>query len=145
VALSDPSDLQYRDAVAVESHLAGAKIITTEEVLSEFLTFFAADAWLRDRASRAVQALLNSSSVRVIPQSRETFLAGLALYRQRPDKGYSLTDRISMQTMRREGSSKPSPTTGISNRKVSAPGSAIRNQAQVLNSLPSEARAATSA
>jgi predicted nucleic acid-binding protein len=103
VALSDPSDLQYRDAVAAESHLGGAKIITTDEVLSEFLTFFAADAWLRDRASRAVQELLNSSSVRVILQSRETFLAGLALYRQRPDKGYSLTDCISMQTMRGEG------------------------------------------
>jgi predicted nucleic acid-binding protein len=103
VALSDSSDPQYRDAVAAESHLAGAKIITTDEVLSEFLTFFAADAWLRDRASRAVQALLNSSSVRVIPQSRETFLAGLALYRRRPDKGYSLTDCISMQTMRRDG------------------------------------------
>jgi predicted nucleic acid-binding protein len=30
-------------------------------------------------------------------------LGGLALYRARPDKGYSLTDCISMQTMRREG------------------------------------------
>jgi predicted nucleic acid-binding protein len=28
---------------------------------------------------------------------------GLALYQARPDKGYSLTDCISMQTMRREG------------------------------------------
>jgi predicted nucleic acid-binding protein len=39
----------------------------------------------------------------VIPQSRESFLDGLALYEARPDKGYSLADRISMQTMRREG------------------------------------------
>ncbi len=29
--------------------------------------------------------------------------AGLQLYRDRPDKRYSLTDCISMQTMRREG------------------------------------------
>jgi predicted nucleic acid-binding protein len=29
--------------------------------------------------------------------------SGLALYQVRPDKGYSLTDCISMQTMRREG------------------------------------------
>lgn len=35
--------------------------------------------------------------------SRETFLAGLKLYHARPDKGYSLTDCISMETMRREG------------------------------------------
>lgn len=39
----------------------------------------------------------------VIPQSRESFLAGLQLYRARPDKGYSLTDCILMVTMRREG------------------------------------------
>ena len=103
VALSDPSDPRYRDAQAAESQLAGAKIITTDEVLSEFLTFFAGDAWLRERASRAVQGLLNSPSVQVIPQSRETFLAGLDLYRQRPDKGYSLADCISMKTMIREG------------------------------------------
>jgi predicted nucleic acid-binding protein len=31
---------------------------------------------------------------------------GLALYNSRPDKGYSLTDCISMQTMRREGLSE---------------------------------------
>jgi predicted nucleic acid-binding protein len=37
------------------------------------------------------------------PQSRESFLAGLDLYQARPDKGYSLTDCIAMQTMRREG------------------------------------------
>ena len=41
--------------------------------------------------------------VRVIPQSHASFIAGFELYRARPDKGYSLTDCISMQTMRREG------------------------------------------
>jgi uncharacterized protein len=32
----------------------------------------------------------------VIPQDRELFLAALALYRRRHDKGYSLTDCMSM-------------------------------------------------
>jgi uncharacterized protein len=36
-------------------------------------------------------------------QARQSFLAGLELYRARPDKGYSLVDCISMQTMRLEG------------------------------------------
>ena len=39
----------------------------------------------------------------MIPQSHQSFLDGLALYKARPDKGYSLTDCISMQVMRREG------------------------------------------
>jgi predicted nucleic acid-binding protein len=39
----------------------------------------------------------------VQPQSRATFLAGLALFEARPDKGYSLTDCVSMETMRQNG------------------------------------------
>ena len=39
----------------------------------------------------------------MIHQTRELFLKGLTLYEARPDKEYSLTDCISMQTMRREG------------------------------------------
>jgi len=37
------------------------------------------------------------------PKSHDSFLAGLKLYRARPDKGYSLTDYISMETMARQG------------------------------------------
>jgi predicted nucleic acid-binding protein len=39
----------------------------------------------------------------VIEHSHETFLAGLELYEARPDKGYSLTDCISMNLMRERG------------------------------------------
>jgi hypothetical protein len=46
---------------------------------------------------------MDSLEVRVTPQSRESFLGGLPLYRARPDKGYSLVDCISMYTMRKEG------------------------------------------
>ena len=35
---------QYREALAAESEFANAEIITTDELLSEFLTFFAGDA-----------------------------------------------------------------------------------------------------
>jgi predicted nucleic acid-binding protein len=40
--------------------------------------------------------------VTVLPQSRDSFLAGLRLYELRLDKAYSLTDCISMEIMRRE-------------------------------------------
>jgi uncharacterized protein len=50
-----------------------------------------------------VEAILDDPTVRVIPQSHDSFTDGFWLYRNRPDKGYSLTDCISMQTMRREG------------------------------------------
>jgi predicted nucleic acid-binding protein len=70
----------------------------------EYLTFFAsASETLRRRAATSVQRILAKPVIRVIPQSRSSFLAGLDLYSQTPDKGYSLVDCISMQTMRREG------------------------------------------
>lgn len=41
--------------------------------------------------------------VAIVPQTTDSFLTGLDLYRTRLDKGYSLTDCISMQTMRQRG------------------------------------------
>lgn len=54
VALTNPADARYQDVIAVEDMLRGATIFTTDEVLSEFLTFFAGDDWLRNRAARTV-------------------------------------------------------------------------------------------
>src|SRR5690348_585569 len=66
-------------------------------------TFFAGDGPLRKRAAETVLEILSDPDVHVLPQSHESFLSGLDLYAARPDKGYSLVDCISMQTMRREG------------------------------------------
>jgi len=43
------------------------------------------------------------TTVEVVAQSHESFLAGLALYERRPDKEYSLVDCISMNVMRLRG------------------------------------------
>lgn len=92
-----------RRAIARKDEIADASVFTTNAVLSEFPTFFAADARLRDRAGRTVEALMKDSAIHVISESRQTLLSGLELYHARPDKSYSLTDCISTQTMRREG------------------------------------------
>lgn len=42
------------------------------------------------------ESVLLHPNIFVIPASRDTFVQGLSLYRQREDKGYSLTDCISM-------------------------------------------------
>jgi predicted nucleic acid-binding protein len=73
-------------------------------LLSEYLIFFsAAPEYLRREVAANVEAILSDPGVRVIPQSHDSFMAGFDLYRARPDKGYSMVDCISMQTMRREG------------------------------------------
>ena len=100
IALTLPRDAAYERAQQVTDY-----IVTTEEVLAEYLTFFSeAPESLRRGVAANVGAMLSDSGVvRIIPQSHDSFVAGFELYRARPDKGYSLTDCISMQTMRRVG------------------------------------------
>jgi predicted nucleic acid-binding protein len=103
IALADFSDNSHKQALDLTAAHAADAIVTTDEVLTEYLTFFAATPEaMRREAAISVRNILASPAIRVIPQSRASFLAGLDLYIQRPDKGYSLTDCISMQTMRRE-------------------------------------------
>jgi uncharacterized protein len=86
IALTVPTEAAHAPA----SQFTG-KIVTTDEVLSEYLTFFsAAPDYIRSDAGETVQDILQDGDIRVIPQSRKSFLDGLALYRARPDKGYSL-------------------------------------------------------
>jgi len=103
VALTNRADPHYRFALAHTQEVTQTKIVTTDAVLTEFLTFFSADAHLRKRACHTVRTLLDAPDLRVIPESRAAFLLGLDLYCQRADKGYSMTDCISMTAMRREG------------------------------------------
>ena len=58
---------------------------------------------LRQEAVELVRDLHADPTVTIHPQSHQTFLSGLALYEARPDKGYSLTDSVSMEAMRQEG------------------------------------------
>jgi predicted nucleic acid-binding protein len=103
IALINPGGRYSREVERFDDLLSGGSVFSTEEVLVEVLTFFAADAWLRNRAVETVREILADPAVHIIPQSHESFLSGFDLYAARPDKGYSLTDCISMQTMRREG------------------------------------------
>jgi predicted nucleic acid-binding protein len=103
IALTNPEDKHSQEALRFDDLLSGGNVYTTEEVLTEVLTFFAADSWFRNRAVETVRAILSYDAVRIIPQSHESFMSGFDLYADRLDKGYSLTDCISMQTMRREG------------------------------------------
>ncbi len=103
IALINSRDSFHRAVLKFSRSLRPQAIITTDEVLTEVPTFCAADEPLRVGAALVVNDVLAGEHVRVIPQTRTSFLLGLALYQDRPDKSYSLTDCISMQTMRREG------------------------------------------
>ena len=54
-------------------------------------------------AVELIQAMRGDPSVLVLPPSRDLFDRGLERYANRPNKGYSLTDCISMVVMEEEG------------------------------------------
>ena len=104
IALASLHDQWHVKAMAVSRGLRGVQITTTEEVLSEFLAHFSEyGQTMRRAAVRYVEGIQTDLSIVVRQQSHQTFLDGLALYKSRPDKGYSLIDCISMELMRREG------------------------------------------
>jgi uncharacterized protein len=104
VALVNRKDQWHARVVKVALSLRQVMIVTTEDVFDEFLAHFSEHGpSLRGLAAGTVDALLANPSVIVRPQSHQSFLDGLALYKGRLDKGYSLTDCISMQAMRQEG------------------------------------------
>ncbi|MBD1875146.1 PIN domain-containing protein [Nodosilinea sp. FACHB-131] len=99
-AMLNPRDQWHQKVRQFNQTLGAVELVTTDEVLTEFLNFFSSfEPLVKEGAIQRASLLLQSPMVQVVPQSRDTFLAGLYLYGQRLDKGYSLTDCISMQTM----------------------------------------------
>jgi predicted nucleic acid-binding protein len=103
IALASLHDQWHAAAIRLSRTLGGALIITTEEVLAEFLAHFCERGpTMRAAAVRFVEGIQANVRILVREQSHQTFASGLALYKARLDKGYSLVDCISMETMRQE-------------------------------------------
>ena len=104
VAILNDQDQGHAAAQAISQALHGVPLITTEEALTEVLAFFCERGqFLRQSAVAFVEGILSNPGIVVRPQSHQTFLDGFAFYKSRPDKGYSLTDCISMLAMRQAG------------------------------------------
>ena len=101
VAIVKPEDPYAKGAKQAEEDLGEFITVTTDEVLAEFLTSLSkGGAVLRKIAANMVHAILDNPNVKVVPQSRDSFLKGLELYKNRTDKKYSLTDCVSMNVMK---------------------------------------------
>jgi predicted nucleic acid-binding protein len=103
VALINDKDQSHAAALAISQTLQGVVIVTTEEVLTEVLAYFAdRGQFLRRIAGAYVDDILSDPEIFVGAQTHGSFRDGFSLFKSRPDKGYSLTDCISMEAMRQE-------------------------------------------
>ncbi len=101
--LSNADDQWHRLNLQARKSIGKRPIVTTGEVLVEFANSMSGDQFLRAAAKALIDWALTNRNVTVIPQTQDSFLAGLELYSSRPDKTYSLVDCISMNCCQARG------------------------------------------
>lgn len=104
IALVNPRHDLHHAARAVSPTVAGCRVVTTEMVLAEFLN--ALGEWgeqFRRTAVQVVDALIENPNVVVVPQTSLQFRTALDRFRERSDKGWSLTDCASFLEMENRG------------------------------------------
>ena len=107
MALLSPGDAFHVHVASFHRSLGKARLVTTDEVLTEALNWFARGGqFWRAKAASLIHSLRTDPDTEVLPQSRADFESALALYEARPDKDYSLTDYRSMVAMRALGISE---------------------------------------
>ena len=101
IALINPRDQWHEKAVEAGKSLGKVTLVTTDNVLEVVLNFYCERGkYFRKVASQNVRAILLNLNVEIVSASHDNFLNGVTLYESRLDKGYSLTDCVSMNVMR---------------------------------------------
>ena len=97
LALLNPADMAH-DAAAATAQRLDARIVTTTWVLTELADALAGTA-SRKGCAAFIEELRHKPKFVVVSSSEPLFEAGLALYRSRSDKEWSLTDCVSFVVM----------------------------------------------
>jgi predicted nucleic acid-binding protein len=100
-ALANDRDPAHAKAVAFVQRYTG-RLVTTGWVLTEVADGWSKAGW-RAQFEVLRSELRTNPNITVVPFSDSLFEDGIALYRNRPDKDWSLTDCISFVVMQREG------------------------------------------
>ena len=101
VARLNPKDQWHQAVAELDPFIKGKQLVTTETVLLELLNYLAEfPPEMRAAVAKFVKLALDGFLVEVVFHTHNAFLQGLELYENRLDKGYSLTDCISMFVMR---------------------------------------------
>jgi uncharacterized protein len=100
IALLSPRDNLHHRAKEIARQLGDARVVTSELVLIEVLNIFAdKGAALRRAAAETAQAIMADPNIEVVPHTRQLFTEAQALYGNRVDKAWSLTDCASFLIM----------------------------------------------
>ncbi len=104
IALLNPRDHWYQTVLNYTYNHPDQTIITTDGIVEEVLNYTSSRGFLmKQKALLLYKKMLQELNIEVISYNSQLRKLGLELYEQRLDKGYSLTDCISMIVMRQMG------------------------------------------
>ena len=103
IASVNPRDPLHGAVRRLNRSVRGVRLVTTDLVLVELLSYFAETEFLRVAAARAVTQLRRQPVYEIVEFNRAAFMAAFSVYEARPDKGYSLVDCHSMLVMKERG------------------------------------------
>ncbi|WP_324282037.1 PIN domain-containing protein [Cyanobacterium aponinum UTEX 3222] len=101
IALLNPYDDLHNQAKKLSQSLKSATIVTSQMVLAELLNEFSKRGEnFRKITTQFIEQLAQKSNIIIVAQNDQQFQDGLELYKQRPDKQWSLTDCVSFIIMK---------------------------------------------
>jgi uncharacterized protein len=101
IALLNPKDQWNLSVNEIQPKIVSVQLVTTETVLIELLNYYSEyGSEMRQTVVDTVRDILVDLDIEYISHSPDIFLEALDFYEKRLDKGYSLTDCVSMLTMK---------------------------------------------
>lgn len=107
IALLNPYDDLHDKAKKLSQSLKSVTIVSSQMVLTEVLNEFSKRGEnFRKITTQFIEQLAQKPYIIIVPQTDQQFQDGLELYKQRPDKQWSLTDCVSFVIMKQMGISE---------------------------------------
>jgi len=102
IALLSPKDTWHSRVIEWSQSYPDVSLVITDGIIDEIFAHFSKQGdILRGKVIELYQNILDEPNIQLIAYNQELRQAGIELYKKRPDKGYSLTDCISMVVMKK--------------------------------------------
>jgi predicted nucleic acid-binding protein len=102
IALLSPKDTWHSRVIEWSQSYPDVSLVITDGIIDEIFAHFSKQGdILRGKVIELYQNILDEPNIQLIAYNQELRQAGIELYKKRPDKGYSLTDCISMVIMKK--------------------------------------------
>ena len=102
IALLSPRDTWHLRVIEWSQSNPKQSLVITDGIIDEIFAHFSKQGdIMRGKVIELYQNILDDPNIQLISYNQELRQTGIELYKKRPDKGYSLTDCISMVVMKK--------------------------------------------